>query len=86
MARSGTDEQLLCVALAVVESGGCRGKEPIRIFDETGNPSVSKPIPNEPALAAAANQPAVEKAAQMVRDVRLTQPSMSDNFLHVAFA
>ncbi len=86
MARSGTDERLLCVALAVIESGGCRGNEPIRILDETGNPSVSKPIPNEPTLAAAANQPAVEKAAQMVRDVGLTQTRMPDDFLHVAFA
>ena len=86
MATSGTDDRLLCVALAAVDPGPRRGKEPTRITEKIGNPSIRQAIPDKSTFAAAADQPAVEQAAQMVRDVGLPQSRMTDNFLHVAFA
>ncbi|GFE67121.1 hypothetical protein KIN_41950 [Litoreibacter roseus] len=66
MARSGTDEQLLCVALAVVDPGPRRGKKPIRIAEKDSNPSIGQPIPDKSTFAASADQPAIQQAAQMV--------------------
>jgi len=86
MARSGTDDRLLCVAFAVLDLDPRGSKELVRITDQSGDPPVRQTIPNEPTLTAAADQSAVEKAAQMVRDVGLTQTRMPDDFLHTAFA
>ena len=47
MAKSGTDDCLLCVALAVVDPCPRRGKEPIRITEKIGNPSIRQAIPDK---------------------------------------
>ncbi|OUS21383.1 hypothetical protein A9Q95_06955 [Rhodobacterales bacterium 59_46_T64] len=86
MARSGTDERLFCVALAGVDPGPRRSKKPIRIVDQAGDPPVCQAIPNKSTFGAAADQPAVEQASQMVRDVGLPQARVSDDFLYAAFA
>lgn len=86
MARSGTDERLFCVALAGVDPGPRRSKKPIRIVDQAGDPPVCQAIPNKSTFGAAADQPAVEQAAQMVRYIGLPEPCISNNFLNAAFA
>lgn len=68
-----------------MNSVGYRGKELICITDEIGDPPVRQTIPNEAALATAADQSAFQKTAQMVRDIGLTQTRMLDDFLHAAF-
>lgn len=76
---------LIRIASAVGNSVGGRSEKPISIVDESGNLSAHKTISDKPALTAAFDQSAFEKAPQVVRNVGLSETRSTDNFLHGAF-
>jgi hypothetical protein len=57
----------------------------ICVADEISDPPVRKAIPDEPTFVPATDQTAIQKAAQMVRDIGLTKPCLGNDFLHAAF-
>ena len=58
----------------------------ICVADEISDPPVRKAIPDEPTFVPATDQTAIQKAAQMVRDIGLTKPCLGNDFLHAGVA